>query len=105
MRRAALLAAIAALCVLGLAPAAASSAGLARPAPADDLSAVQVVLDQRARALLARDKDAFMATVDPEASDAFRTSTSSSSSPRGEGLPGSLMLPVRAKVLLWHGQR
>lgn len=74
-----MLAAFTAMCVLTLAPA--SSVRAARsplPAQADELSAVQVVLDQRARALLAHDKDAFMATVDPEAPDAFRTSQSNS---------------------------
>ena len=38
-------------------------------------------------------------------SESWRISTSSSSSPRGEGLFGSLILPSRANVLLWQGQR
>ena len=55
----------------------ASSARAQTPPPDDKLAAVQRVLDARAAAVRAKDKQAFLATVDPDAAPSFTTAQSS----------------------------
>lgn len=90
MRRVGLLAAIVVVAAVSVAPVGAAPG--VRP---DQLAAVQAVLDARADAVITRDRAAFLATVDPQASAGFAQA-------QGRQFDGLVSLPLAGFSLQAH---